>query len=202
MTFLGRGTGRRFTTPEAECWEGLGRRGRAAPRGSFPALGRFPRGAAALRGSPPARWQRCRAPRTWPQLLPPMDSDPRSAPATGDAASFLHGLGLAVRPFPASAGREAPRPLAGRPGVVTQHLGTHRRLAAGREINRETLSAAPGVAAGRGDGVGIHLSGKKGGLNWRGNEGRLQFPSPEPKSRSFLLVLCSCLRAARGAGAE
>lgn len=129
---------------------GLGRRGRAAPRDRCPALGRSPRGAAALRRSPPAPWQRCRrAPRRCPQLLPLDRLCPAFRPRCWGCRL------LPARPPAGSAAVPGFGIPAGRPGVVTQQLGTHRRLAADRKIKREALNAAPRAAAGRGDGVGI-----------------------------------------------
>lgn len=131
---------------------GLGRRGRAAPRDRCPALGRSPRGASARAlaavSSRSAEVPPTPSPRsTLSRFLPPLLGMPHPSCTAPAGSAAVPGFGIP----------------AGSPGVVTQHSGTHRRLAADRKIKRGALSAAPRAAAGRGDGVGIHVRGKKGG---------------------------------------
>lgn len=162
--FLGRGAGRQLTSPEAKCSEGLGQ----LPAGE--------REGGRKEGSPPGRWHRCRAPRTCPQ----MDVVPLAAPSTRDAASVLHGPGLAARTVLVSAELRAPRlPRRECPG----HDSALRHASpTGREINWEALSAAHRVAAGRGDGAEVHIGGKKRGTEMERERRKASAPESEVKT--------------------
>jgi len=166
---------------------GLGGRGRASPRSADPrgATRRFV-GARPAPGSGVAPRERAPAPSP-DRLCPPFRPRPR---------------GFRLLPARPRAG-SAPDPEGGRAqGTAPRRREARGRdSAAGQEINREALSPALRVVAGRGDGAGFHVRGEKGRLKWRRNAGSHQLLSPGPKAPSFLPVRRSCRRAAGEAGA-